>query len=251
MRPLLLAFCLSSTVSPSQAPPDGRGFAAIYAAEVDRRLEVPLAEQSAYAALLPALEGDAQFVALVDRSPFIQAFLLFWVDSPGRPHFIGASPVSTGRPGRFDYFETPLGVFAHTLDNPDYRALGTRNSLGIRGYGVKGMRVYDFGWVRQKKGWGNGEEIEMRLQMHATDPRLLEPSLGKPRSKGCIRIPATLNTLLDRFGILDADYQRAAKEGRRHFTLRPDWQPTTWSGRFLVIVDTARTERPPWSPQPR
>lgn len=251
MRPLLLAFCLSSTLSPSQTPPDGRAFAAIYAAEVDRRLEVPLAEQSAYAAILPALEGGAQFVALVDRNPFIQAFLLFWVDSPGRPHFIGASPVSTGRPGRFDYFETPLGVFAHTLDNPDYRALGTRNSLGIRGYGVKGMRVYDFGWVRQKKGWGNGEEIEMRLQMHATDPRLLEPSLGKPRSKGCIRIPATLNTLLDRFGILDADYQRAAKEGRRHFTLRPDWQPTPWSGRFLVIVDTARTERPPWSPQPR
>jgi hypothetical protein len=248
---LLLGFLFCSALAVSQPPADGRALAATYATEVDRRLDIPLGDQAAYAALIPQLEGGSQFVALVDRSPFVQAFLLFWLDPSLFPHFIGASPVSTGRPGRFDYFETPLGVFAHTLDNPDYRALGTKNSLGIRGYGVKGMRVYDFGWVHQKKGWGNQAEIEMRLQMHATDPLLLEPFLGIPRSKGCIRIPATLNTLLDRFGILDADYQRAASEGRRHFTLRPDWQPTPWAGRYIVIVDTGRSERPVWSPRPR
>ena len=46
----------------------------------------------------------------------------------------------------------------------------------------------------------------MRLQMHATDADRLEPLLGSARSKGCIRIPASLNRLLDHFGLLDADY---------------------------------------------
>ena len=49
----------------------------------------------------------------------------------------------------------------------------------------------------------------MRLQVHTTDARYLEPRLGTVQSKGCIRIPATLNKLLDHYGILDAGYQRA------------------------------------------
>jgi hypothetical protein len=36
-------------------------------------------------------------------------------------------------------------VFEHTLDNPDFRAEGTVNEFGIRGYGTKGMRIFDFG----------------------------------------------------------------------------------------------------------
>ena len=104
-----------------------------------------------------------------------------------------------------------LGVFAHSLDNPDFRAEGTLNSNGIRGYGAKGMRVFDFGWQRVPKGWGDGAVSEMRLQMHATDPDLLERRLGSAQSKGCIRIPATLNRFLDRHGVLDADYERAAR----------------------------------------
>lgn len=37
----------------------------------------------------------------------------------------------TGRVRALPYFLTPLGVFAHSLANPDFRAEGTRNALGI------------------------------------------------------------------------------------------------------------------------
>jgi len=46
---------------------------------------------------------------------------------------VGAAPVSTGLPGRFEHFTTPLGVFEHSLANPDFRAEGTKNQFGIRG----------------------------------------------------------------------------------------------------------------------
>jgi hypothetical protein len=165
-------------------------------------------------------------------------------------NFIGAAPVSTGRRGGFEYFLTPVGVFAHTPANPDFRAEGTRNEFGVRGYGVKGMRVFDFGWVIGERTW-DGRTSPMRLQVHATDPDLLEPWLGEPRSKGCIRIPAGLNRLLDRYGLLDADYEEALARGARLWVLAPDRTPTPWSGRYLVVVDSQRAARPPWSPPPR
>src|SRR5262252_1994783 len=61
------------------------------------------------------------------------------------------------------------------------------------------------------KGWGTGEEGDIRLLLHATDPDYLEKRLGRPASKGCVRIPAAMNRFLDRHGVLDADYERAAK----------------------------------------
>jgi hypothetical protein len=209
--------------------------------EVSRRKEFSVAERQVYADYL-ATVGElepGEFVLVADRNRRVQAILLYWQAPDGRFHFIGGSPVSTGRPGRFDYFETPVGVFTHMVANPDYRALGTKNEYGVRGYGVKGMRVYDFGWVQAPKGWGDGGEIAMRLQMHATDPGRLERRLGERQSKGCVRIPATLNVFLDRHGILDADYRRAAAEGRRPVVLRPDWNPSRWAGRHLVVVDTS------------
>jgi hypothetical protein len=90
----------------------------------------------------------------------------------------------------------------------------------------------------------------MRLQMHATDPDVLENQLGRPRSKGCIRIPATLNVLIDRRGVLDAEYERTVRQGRRLWVLRPDRQPVASPGKYLVIVDSQRKDRPPWSPLP-
>jgi hypothetical protein len=90
----------------------------------------------------------------------------------------------------------------------------------------------------------------MRLQVHATDPARLEPRLGQPESKGCIRIPATLNRFIDRYGLLDADYNSALAEGRRFWVLRPERVPTPWSGRWLVVVDSLRVARPEWSPAP-
>ena len=230
--------------------------AAAFEVTVAQRLRPPSEAIERYARLLDKSLADAgvrieasHFVVLVDRSPQVQALLLFW----GRGQawqLVGASPVSTGQPGRFDHFVTPTGVYGHSLDNMDFRALGTKNELGIRGYGRKGMRVFDFGWVAAPKGWGDHAVIEMRLQMHATDPDHLEARLGTAQSKGCIRIPASLNVFLDRFAVLDEDYEQGLSEGRRLWVLRGDRSQTPWSGRFLVVVDSLSGERPAWSPQP-
>ena len=191
-----------------------------------------------------------QFVALVDRSPKVQALLLLWGGAGTVWRLVGAAPVSTGLPGRYEHFATPLGVFDHSVNNPDYRAEGTKNEFGIRGYGRKGTRVYDFGWVSAPKGWGNGAMSVMRLQMHATDPDHLEQRLGTAQSKGCIRIPASLNKFIDHHGVLDEDYQKEIDDGRRLWVLRGDRVPTPWSGRYLVVVDSMSSERPGWSAQP-
>lgn len=256
---LALAFVAAAAraadpTAPVEHPQD---FIDVYAREVDRRLALPAAEQQAYGDRLVAALAAAgveidrpQWVLLVDRSPYVQAALLWWVAPGGYVGLVGASPVSTGRPGRYEHFETPTGAFAHVTANPDFRAEGTRNANGVRGYGLKGMRVFDFGWVTAPRGWGVPGEQPMRLQMHATDPELLEPRLGQRESKGCVRIPATLNTLLDRHGVLDADYEAAAAAGRAPRVLRADRTPTAWPGRWLVVVDSGRRERPPWSPRP-
>jgi len=233
------------------APPP---LAAEFARDVDMRLDVPDAEQLEYAkrldsALLAAGQTrlSAQYVVLVDRSPFVQVGFIYWRSTEGAWHFLGASPVSTGRPGTFDHFYTPLGVFQHTLDNMDFRSEGTKNSLGIRGYGVRGMRVYDFGWVTGERGWGVPGKSIMRLQMHATDPAVLEPRLGRWHSKGCIRIPASLNHFIDRYGLIDAEYERAAQEGRSLWVLLPARTTTPWPGKYLVVVDSERESRPAWA----
>ena len=158
--------------------------------------------------------------------------------------------MSTGNPGQFEHFVTPKGVFDHIVENQDFRAEGTRNEFGILGYGNKGMRIYDLGWVQAPKGWGDGAASIMRLQMHATDPDLLEPRLGSVQSKGCIRIPATLNTFIDHYGILDANYEREMASGRKFFAILPTREPTPWSGRYVVVVDSELEQRPAWSPVP-
>jgi hypothetical protein len=249
---LLLLF--STGAQALQNVQDPKEMAAIFETLVDKRLALPSEELLYYGQLLTRTLSQAlislthdQFVLVVDRNPLVQAVLIYWVPVVGLPLFIGASPTSTGRPGRFDYFETPLGVFEHTLENLDFRAEGTRNEFGIRGYGDKGMRVYDFGWQLANKGWGNRSPSIMRLQMHATDPDVLESRLGQAQSKGCIRIPASLNRLIDLYGLLDAEYEPSMLEGKNWWMLHPNRQPTPWSGRYLVVVETWRTERPSWA----
>lgn len=228
-----------------------------FAAEVNRRLEVPADARAAYIALLAnelrasgAVLDRPQHVLLVDRSANVQAIMLVLFEPPGRWHWIGASAVSTGRPGSFDHFLTPTGVFAHSLDNPDFRAEGTYNDNHIRGYGLRGMRVFDFGWVASERGWGAGGTSDMRLQMHATDPTTLEPRLGTAQSKGCIRISAALNRYLDHRGVLDLDYEQAVQGGKRLWVLSEQREPARWPGRYLVVVDSRAAERPAWSPLP-
>ena len=78
------------------------------------------------------------------------------------------------------------------------------------------------------------------MLLHATDPAALERRLGRPASKGCVRIPAAMNRFLDRHGILDADYERAAKDDPRfEALLLADRTPTPLAGNALVIVDSA------------
>jgi len=229
----------------------------LYAREVDRRLEVPADEVQRYATLMQQQLHSAgialqqpQYLVLVDRSPQVQALLLFWLAPAEAPQLIGASPVSTGRTGEYDYFETPTGVFEHRTTYQDFRAEGSYNEYGIRGFGLQGMRVFDFGWQPGMRGWGAGGISPMRLVLHATDPDRLEPLLGSVESKGCIRIPTTLDRLLDQYGLLDADYEDAVRAGRKFWVLSPQRTPVAGAGRYLVIVDSGRSARPAWSPLP-
>lgn len=228
-----------------------------FARKVDYRLELPLAKQQSYIGLLQQALTEAgladlaeQAYVLVDRSAQVQAAMLIVRTPAGGWHWVGAAAVSTGKVGSFEHFLTPLGVFAHTLENPDFRAEGTFNKNHIRGYGLRGRRVYDFGWQLAERGWGNGGTSKMRLQVHATDPRVLEPRLGRVASEGCVRIPATLNVFLDLHGVLDADYEAAAARGDSLWILKPHRQTIPWPGRYLVIVDSQTLDRPSWSPDP-
>lgn len=260
-RILLIAVLSFVTQAVPAGAEDGTSMAAVFRREVDRRLDVPTEMQAHYAQLLDAALARAgialvnsQYVLVLDRNANVQAVLVYWLDAlalTDRWHFIGAAPASTGRPGKRGYFVTPTGVFAHTLENKDFRAEGTFNKLHIRGFGLKGMRVYDFGWVQAERGWGRGGFGTMRLLVHATDPDYLEQHLGKQWSKGCVRIPATLNTFIDHYGLLDGDYELALQAGKSFWVLRPDRAPTPWSGRYLVIVDSGSAVRPAWSPEPQ
>ena len=135
--------------------------------------------------------------------------------------------------------------------DPDFRAEGTFNENKIRGYGLKGMRVFDFGWQQAERGWGKRGPGTMRLQMHATDPSNLELRLGTVQSKGCVRIHASLNTFLDHYGVLDADYSRAAAEGDTLWVLAADREPVATPGQYLVVLDTERATRPAWAVPPK
>ncbi|RQZ97031.1 hypothetical protein [Burkholderia cepacia] len=226
--------------------------------EVTRRLNVPASEQRAYGQRLQEALSDAdlgdlagEYVAMVDRAPNVQALFIYFRATPANAWLmIGASPVGTGLPGKYDHFLTPLGVFHHSPDNMDFRAEGTTNENGIRGYGRRDMRIYDFGWVDGERGWGKGGVSPMRFQMHATDPDRLEALLGIRHSKGCVRIPASLNTFFDRHGLLDDDYQARVEAGKSLWVLRRDRDVTPIAGRYLVVVDSARKTRPAWAPMP-
>lgn len=236
------------------ARPAGADWERRFAEEVDRRLDVPSEVRAHYITLLEgALESAGllplgpQALVLVDRSPRVQAAFVVLRTPELRWEWLGAVPVSTGRPGRFEHFVTPLGAFPHTPDHPDFRAEGTFNDQQVRGYGVKGMRIFDFGWVVAERGWGAGGTSLMRLQMHATDPARLEPRLGQAASKGCVRIPSAFNVFLDRYGVLDADYEAAAARGEPPKVLRSDRSPIPWPGRWLVVVDSRVAKRPAWA----
>jgi lipoprotein-anchoring transpeptidase ErfK/SrfK len=185
-----------------------------------------------------------QLLVVVDRNPRVQQMRIVVARPDANWRDLGGTRVSTGQTGRFDYYLTPTGVFLHTDAILDWRAEGTFNENHIRGLGLKGMRVWDFGWQTAAKGWTE-EEGQIRLLMHATDPANLERRLGRPASKGCVRIPAAMNRFLDRHGVLDADYERVAQNDPGFAALlSADHTPTPLAGNMLVIIDSSETRRP-------
>jgi hypothetical protein len=205
------------------------------------RLKELIAHGRAMLADNAVLLDRPQLIVVVDRNPAAQeAALLLAQHGDGPWELVGATKVSTGQRGRFDYYITPTGIFRHTDTILGYRAEGTYNENGIRGLGAKGMRVWDFGWQNAMKGWrSDGERGDIRLLMHATDPVALEPRLGRPASQGCVRVPAAMNVFLDRHGVLDSDYERAAQTDQRYARLlRQDRTPTSLAGNMMVVVDS-------------
>jgi hypothetical protein len=257
-----LALSASAVAAPDAAgavdPRRAMLLRAVFAHTVTRRLQVPAGAQQEYGDRLEStLQADqlgnlaGEYVVLVDRCANVQALFIYFRATPSDKWvMIGASPVATGRPGEYDHFITPLGVFEHTPDNMDFRAEGTMNENGIRGYGKRDMRIFDLGWAQGERGWGKGGMSQMRFQMHATDPDKLEPLLGIRHSKGCVRIPASLDTFLDDYGILDAEYEALVESGKPLWVLHSNRQVTPWAGRYIVVVDSERKARPGWSPAP-
>jgi hypothetical protein len=206
----------------------------------DDRKWIERARAATNAARLPI--DRPQLLVVVDRNPAVQQLRIILAQRDARWEVIGGSKVSTGQAGRRAYFITPLGVFLHTDGILDYRALGTFNENHIRGLGLKGMRVWDFGWQPAERGWReDGDTADIRLLMHATDPDYLEQRLGRPASQGCVRIPATMNRFLDMHGVLDADYERAARDDARFRAILPSMrEPTALAGNALVVIDSSQ-----------
>jgi hypothetical protein len=186
--------------------------------------------------------GRAQLLVVVDRDPSVQELRIVVARPDGPWQVIGGSKVSTGQAGRRGYFITPVGVFLHTDGILDYRALGTFNENHIRGLGLKGMRVWDFGWQSAERGWKvEPDLVEIRLLMHATDPNHLEARLGRPASQGCIRVPTAMNRFLDVHGVLDADYELAAREDVRvRSILLREREPSPLAGNAMVVIDSSQ-----------
>ncbi len=258
---VMLAGCARPALRALQPPPEpARGAARAAfeaeaaAARADLAREVKRASLPAHAAAARWIAATRhalaratvrltrpQLIVVVNRDPLVQRLCLI-AAAPSEPwRVIGCDTVSTGQSGRRGYFITPEGVFAHTADILDYRALGTFNENHVRGLGLKGMRVWDFGWRIAAKGWRpDGETGEIRLLVHATDPDLLEPRLGRPASQGCVRISAAMNRFLDRHGVLDREQEAAAREDMRvAATLPADRTPSPLAGGLLVVIDKA------------
>jgi hypothetical protein len=199
-----------------------------YDALVDRRLQPPENESIIYGGLAEneILGGREallapQYVLVVDSCPAVQAAFLFFRLLPGRYDLVGTAPASTGNPEKSGCLATPCGVFAQA-QAADARRLSSR--------------VYDFGMHRVRKA-STGGFAPLRLQARAAVGRT-GALLGKAQSDGCILLPPGLVAFLDRFGVLD--------DGRQE-PVTPSGESLPFAGRYLVVVDSERDERPDWA----
>ncbi len=182
--------------------------------------------------------GQSQYFIYVDRNPEKQIILVCFFDLALKNiTVIGADKISTGSQKRRGHFITPVGVFANTINNIGYRALGTKNDVGWRGLGAKGSRVWDFGWQKTPK---DNRKVEIRLLLHATDPDFGEPRLGKVDSKGCVRISGKLNKFLDHFGLLDQEYEINKNKKSIAWLLKSDRESMAFAGKYMLVGDSAK-----------
>lgn len=183
-----------------------------------------------------------EFLVVVNRHPNVQSMSVVITDGKA-VEFIGSAKVSTGHLNRKLYFQTPIGIFENKREFGNYRAEGTKNENGVRGLGRKGMRVFDFGWQDSVASWGARGPASIRLQMHATDPDLLESRLGTPASKGCVRIQTGVNAFIDQYGVLDKHYVGSETEAAG-WVVSKIKKMDKYDGRYMVVMEQAPTPVP-------
>jgi hypothetical protein len=200
---------------------------------------LPVAERLAKAN--PELPPDGpQAVLAVDRAANKQTVWVLVSRPGGRWLVVGGTQVSTGKPGRKEHFKTPVGTFLNDGSILGYRAEGTFNENHVRGLGLKGMRVWDFGWQTTEDWRTPGATMAVRLEMHSTDPANLAHRIGRPDSEGCIRIPASLNSFLDKRGVIDRALTAAAPTDPATAQLiSKQEQPTPLAGSAVVVYDSS------------
>jgi hypothetical protein len=189
---------------------------------VDQRLEVPDHEARIYGSLAefsfigrPDVPLAPQYALVVDSCAHVQAAFLYWRLMPGEWELVGASPASTGCSARAGHVPTPVGVFAREAD--------TRAAAPAYRFGVQRVRR------------PGGAVVPLHLQVRAARGPA-QALLGTPQSDGCVLLPPSLMSFLDRHGVLDAASPRATGGAL-----------TPFAGRYLVVVDSERDERPAWA----
>jgi hypothetical protein len=229
---------------------------AAMAAEVPHPLTLSAARQEALIDLAKTMAEDGNFfvrrpqlVLIIDRALKGQTFSVTLAQPAGAWEMLGTRAVSTGKPGRKEHFKTPVGVLLNDGSELGYRAHGTYNENHIRGLGVKGMRVWDFGWQTSDDWRTPGATMQVRVEMHATDPAVLAQRLGRADSEGCIRVPEAVNRFLDRHGIIDADIEKLGETNAGyHALLSPYLTPTPLAGVAVIVVDTSEPWVKPYPP---
>ncbi len=249
-------------LSAAQVQADAGEIKQAMARAIPHEIHLPAARQAALIGLAQQMAAEdhlfirrPQLVLIVDRASTAQVMAVTLAQpggaqSGGNWEILGTSDVSTGKPGRKQHFKTPVGVLLNDGSELGYRAQGTYNENHIRGLGVKGMRVWDFGWQTSDDWRTPGATMQVRVEMHATDPAVLEQRLGRADSEGCIRLPDALNRFLDRRGIIDADLERLGEtDAGYRALLSPYLEPTPIAGDAVIVVDSAEPWVKPYPPE--
>jgi hypothetical protein len=251
-----------TALSPVQLRENAAAIQQAMAGAIPHQIHLSAARQAALTGLAQQMAAAdhlfirrPQLVLIVDRASTAQLMAVTLAEPGGAQpgidwQILGTSDVSTGKPGRKQHFKTPVGVLLNDGSELGYRAQGTYNENHIRGLGVKGMRVWDFGWHTSDDWRTPGATMQVRVEMHATDPAVLQQRLGRADSEGCIRLPDALNRFLDRRGIIDADLERLAEtDAGYRALLSPYLEPTPLAGDAVIVVDSSEPWVKPYPPQ--